>query len=43
MPLTTKNGRIYPIKAKNGYILLREVSNDEKNNDSEIRLERINY
>ena len=43
VPLTTKNGRIYPIKAKNGYILLREVSNDEKNNDSEIRLERINY
>ncbi len=43
VPLTTKNGRIYPIKAKNGYVLLKEVSNDEKNNDSEIRLEKINY
>lgn len=43
VPLTTKNGQIYPIKAKNGYILLKEVSNDENNKDSEIRLEKINY
>lgn len=41
--LTTKNGQIYPIKAKNGYVLLREVSNDDKQKDSEIRLEKINY
>lgn len=43
VPLTTNNGQIYPIKAKNGYVLLREVSNDEKQKDSEIRLEKINY
>lgn len=43
VPLTTNNGQIYPVKAKNGYILLREVSNDKKQKDSEIRLEKINY
>ena len=43
VPLTTKNGQIYPINAKNGYVLLREVSNDDKQKDSEIRLEKINY
>lgn len=39
IPMTTENGQIYPVKAKNGYILLREVA-DKK---STIRLEKINY
>ena len=39
IPMTTEKGQIYPVKAKNGYILLREVS-DKK---STIRLEKINY
>ncbi len=37
--LTKKDGQIYPMKAKNGYILLRE----ETDKDSELRLEKINY
>ncbi|WP_291115012.1 DUF6770 family protein [Flavobacterium sp. UBA6135] len=37
--LKTSDGQIYPMKAKNGYIMLREVSN----NDVEFRLEKINY
>ncbi len=39
IPMTTEKGQIYPVKAKNGYILLREVA-DKK---STIRLEKINY
>ena len=39
IPMTTDKGQIYPVKGKNGYILLREVS-DKK---STIRLEKINY
>lgn len=38
--LTTKNGSITPIRAKNGYVLLKEIFDDNKN--SEIRLEKIN-
>ncbi|MGK4566418.1 DUF6770 family protein [Flavobacterium sp. 3HN19-14] len=37
--LTTKEGQIYPMKAKNGYILLRE----DFEKDAELRLEKINY
>ncbi|WP_298155171.1 DUF6770 family protein [Flavobacterium sp.] len=37
--LTTQKGQIYPLKAKNGYILLRE----DTDKDSELRLEKINY
>ena len=39
IPMTTENGQIYPVKAKNGYILLRE----EADKKSTIRLEKINY
>lgn len=37
--LKTKEGRIVPLKAKQGYILLRETSKT----DTELRLEKINY
>lgn len=37
--LKTGEGKIYPMKAKNGYILLREVTGKE----TELRLEKINY
>lgn len=43
VPLTTKDGQIYPIRAKNGYVLLKEIPKDGKEKDSEIRLEKINY
>lgn len=43
VPLTTKDGQIYPIKAKNGYVLLKEVPNEDSDKDSEFRLEKINY
>ncbi|WP_162126924.1 DUF6770 family protein [Flavobacterium phycosphaerae] len=43
MQLTTQNGQIYPIKAKNGYILLQEEFNKESKEKSELRLEKINY
>lgn len=39
LQLTSKGSQIYPGKAKNGYIRLLEVSE----NDSELRLEKINY
>ena len=42
VPLTNKNGQIYPIRAKNGYVLLKEVPKDNEK-DSELRLEKINY
>ena len=43
VPLTTKDGQIYPLKAKNGYVLLKEVPNKQSEKDSEFRLEKINY
>ena len=43
VPLTIKDGQIYPIKAKNGYVLLKEVPNNDSDKDSELRLEKINY
>ena len=39
IPMTTDNGQIYPVKAKNGYILLRE----ETDRKSTLRLEKVNY
>lgn len=43
VPLTTERGQIYPIRAKNGYILLKELPNKDSDNDPELRLEKINY
>ena len=43
VPLTTKDGQIYPIKAKNGYVLLKEVPKKDSDKDVEFRLEKINY
>lgn len=40
LQLTTKDGMIVPVRAKNGSILLQEYS---KENGMELRLERINY
>lgn len=37
--LKTGEGKIYPMSAKNGYILLKEVTDKE----TELRLEKINY
>lgn len=37
--LKTGEGKIYPMKAKNGYILLKEITDKE----TELRLEKINY
>lgn len=37
--LTAKDKKIFPYKAKNGYVLLREINE----NGTELRLEKINY
>lgn len=39
IPLSAKNKKIFPYKAKNGYILLRETGPS----GTELRLEKINY
>lgn len=39
LKLKTKKGKIYPLKAKKGYIILQEVTKS----DIEIRLEKIDY
>jgi hypothetical protein len=43
IPLTTKNGQIFPSIAKKGYVLLYETFKDNADNNNELRLEKVDY